>query len=104
MEENYHQRYYAEHKERMKQQIVEARKRRQQTIPVRPVASSLKLTCREREILVLVAQGRLNKEIAAQLHLAIGTVKANINRLYSKLQARNRVEAVRWAMRQGLVD
>lgn len=53
------------------------------------------LTQREQEVLTLLAQGRLYKEIAQQLGIGFGTVRTHIRRIYEKLHARNRAEAVR---------
>lgn len=52
------------------------------------------LTPREKEILDLLAQGLLYKEIAAQLNLAKGTVHIHIHNIYHKLQVNNRTEAI----------
>jgi DNA-binding NarL/FixJ family response regulator len=61
------------------------------------------LTPREREIFVLVGRGETNSEIATALHLSESTVKANVGRVLSKLNLRNRVEAVIRAYEFGLV-
>ena len=52
------------------------------------------LTSRQREILHLLAQGHSNREIADELYIAEGTVKAHMHQLFGKLVARNRTEAV----------
>lgn len=52
------------------------------------------LSEREREVLRLLAGGRTNREIAGELYLALGTVKAHVNNVYRKLGAKNRAEAV----------
>lgn len=61
------------------------------------------LTTREREIFVLIGQGRTNGEIAAALHLSDSTVKAHVGRVLSKLELRNRVDAVIRAYELGVV-
>lgn len=61
------------------------------------------LTAREREVLILMAQGLSNKAIAAELVLTEGTVKLHLNRVYSKLQAQGRVQALRIAENSGLL-
>ncbi len=60
------------------------------------------LTTREWEILVLIAQGFSNQQIAEQLVISVGTVKGHINHTLSKLGARNRTQAVVRARQLGL--
>lgn len=55
------------------------------------------LTAREEEVLVPLAKGRTNEEIATDLHISQSTVKAHIASLMRKLGARNRVELAMWA-------
>jgi DNA-binding CsgD family transcriptional regulator len=52
------------------------------------------LSQRELEVLLMVATGRSNQEIAAELYVATGTVKAHLNNIFRKLEARSRLEAV----------
>ena len=61
------------------------------------------LTARELEILRLVAAGKTNREIARQLIYSLGTVKWYTSRIYSKLQVKNRIQAVAYARDMGLL-
>ncbi|MGN6751400.1 MAG: response regulator [Intrasporangium sp.] len=61
------------------------------------------LTPRETEVLVLIAHGRSNGEIATELYLSEPTVKTHVTRIFAKLGARDRVHAVVLAYQAGLV-
>lgn len=60
------------------------------------------LTEREREVLGLIAEGRNNSEIGAELFLSESTVKTHVGRVLAKLQLRDRVHAVIFAKEHGL--
>ena len=62
------------------------------------------LTSREREILDYIAQGYLNKQIAAELDISEQTIKNHITSILRKLNANARTEAVVIALRQGLIS
>ena len=61
------------------------------------------LSPREIEVLQHVSAGKLNKEIAAELSLAEGTVKMHVRNILSKLGASDRTEAVTVALRRGII-
>jgi NarL family two-component system response regulator LiaR len=61
------------------------------------------LTPREREVLVLLVEGKQNKEIAKQLNLSMGTIRVYVSNILAKLGAGNRTEAVSLAMQHKLV-
>ena len=61
------------------------------------------LTPREREVLTLLADGLANKSIAVTLGISDQTVKAHVAAICGKLGAQNRTDAVRKAIRRGLV-
>lgn len=52
------------------------------------------LTAREKEILELLAKGKMNKEVASELEISTGTVRKHIQNIYEKLHVNTRVEAV----------
>ena len=62
-----------------------------------PAQPSWPLTDREEQVLVTVARGRTNAEIADELFISLSTVKTHIASLMAKLGARNRVEIAMWA-------
>ncbi|MFC5742147.1 response regulator [Dyella tabacisoli] len=62
------------------------------------------LTCREIEVLRLVAQGLSNKEIAHSIHISEETAKSHVSNILSKLGARDRTQAVVIAARRGIID
>jgi DNA-binding NarL/FixJ family response regulator len=62
--------------------------------PAQPIEP---LTDREEEVLLTIARGRTNAEIADELHISLSTVKTHIASLMTKLGARNRVEVAMWA-------
>ena len=68
--------------------------------PVQPVAP---LTDREEQVLVSVARGRTNTEIATELFISLSTVKTHLASLMNKLGARNRVEIAMWAYETGRI-
>jgi DNA-binding NarL/FixJ family response regulator len=61
------------------------------------------LSDREHEVLRLVAQGYVNKEIAFRLGIGLATVSTHIKNLYKKLAVHTRVQVVRVAQERGLI-
>ncbi|MFC9749045.1 response regulator [Streptomyces niveus] len=71
--------------------------------PAPPARAVAGITGREREVLVLVGRGMSNSEIAERLVISVATAKAHVARLFSKLDARDRVQLVIIAYEMGLV-
>ncbi len=61
------------------------------------------LTDRELDVVRLVAKGRTNQEVAAELFVSLSTVKTHLGSVFTKLGARNRVEIAAWAWESGVV-
>ena len=62
------------------------------------------LTKRELEILKLIAQGLLNKEIAAMLNISERTVKNHISNIFKKIDVSDRTQAAVFAIKNGIVE
>jgi DNA-binding NarL/FixJ family response regulator len=69
--------------------------------PAQPIAP---LTDREEDVLLTVARGRTNSEIAEELHISLSTVKTHLTALMNKVGARNRVELAMWAYETGRIQ
>jgi DNA-binding CsgD family transcriptional regulator/pimeloyl-ACP methyl ester carboxylesterase len=76
-------------------------KRADSIVPSFPAAAAL--SAREREVLVLIAGGNSNKQVAAALSVSVSTVNRHIANLYAKIGAHNRADATLWAVQEGLV-
>ena len=66
-----------------------------------PVAG---LTARELEVLRLVAAGKSNREIAADLYLSVKTVSRHLSNIFYKINVSSRAAATAFAYEQGLID
>ena len=73
-------------------------------IPRRASAESTRLSDREHQVLTLLADGLGAAQIAQQLYLSESTAKSHIARIYQKLGASNRAQALVTAMRIGLLS
>jgi DNA-binding NarL/FixJ family response regulator len=71
-------------------------------VPVREPPGFAELSAREREVLALIAAGRSNAEIAAELVISMATVKTHVRHLFAKLDLRDRAHAVVVARDAGL--
>lgn len=76
---------------------------RQGSMIVPSVCSNL-LSPREQEVLALIVEGLTNREIAAELGIAVNTVRNHVQSILTKLEVRNRVQAAVYAVRAGLVS
>jgi DNA-binding NarL/FixJ family response regulator len=68
-----------------------------------PTQPDTVLTTRERQVLACLAQGRTNRQIAHELFVGVETVKSHLTRVYAKLEARDRHDAVARALASGLL-
>ena len=72
--------------------------------PVAARGDTFGLSSREREVLLLVAEGRTNREIGEHLFISQKTVGVHVGNILAKLSVSGRVEAAAVAIRLGLTD
>jgi DNA-binding NarL/FixJ family response regulator len=70
--------------------------------PGRALAADARLSGRELEVVRLIARGRTNQEIGAELFISLSTVKGHVSTVQTKLGLRNRVEIAAWAWEHGV--
>ena len=68
-----------------------------------PASARLPLSARERELVILVAQGLTDAQIAAQLFISVRTVRTHLDRIRDKTGCRRRADLTRLALSAGLV-
>jgi len=68
------------------------------------MADNTILTSRETEILALIAEGKTNKEIAAELFISVNTVKVHVSNIFQKIEVSSRTEATLYAIEEGVVQ
>jgi LuxR family maltose regulon positive regulatory protein len=91
----------AGNKQRADQELIETRAapttaRMEDGLPI-------SLSAREMEVLALIAEGKSNQEISAELYLALNTVKRHVYNIYTKLEVKKRTQAVSRARQLGLL-
>jgi DNA-binding CsgD family transcriptional regulator/pimeloyl-ACP methyl ester carboxylesterase len=67
-----------------------------------PRSAAAHLSPREREVLILLAEGKSNRDISSELVLTVRTVERHITNIYTKIDVRNRSQATAFALRHGL--
>jgi DNA-binding CsgD family transcriptional regulator len=72
-------------------------------VPNTRAQETLGISGRELEVLALLAAGRSNKEIARRLEVSPNTVKTHVTKLFAKLEARRRTEAIQRARELGMI-
>jgi len=70
----------------------------------RPTALHAQLTEREREVLLMIAEGKTNQDIADALYIGIKTVKTHVSNILQKLEVEDRTQAAVYAHRNGLLE
>lgn len=82
---------------------VELLQRRRSRTPTPPSSERTPLSARELDVVRLVAHGRTNAEISAELFLSLGTIKSHLAKIQKKLDITNRVQVAAWAWEHGQI-
>jgi DNA-binding NarL/FixJ family response regulator len=92
--------------EEIAQEIKEIKEQlgQQTSLVTTPSPIKIELTPREQSVLDLVAEGLMNKEIAARLKTSVRNVEKYVSRLFSKTGTNSRTELVRFALKHGLTE
>jgi DNA-binding NarL/FixJ family response regulator len=72
--------------------------------PTTPLATPQPLTDQETRILILIAQGSSNRDIADRLHISERTVRTHVSNILGKLHLENRTQAALYALKEGLAE
>jgi DNA-binding NarL/FixJ family response regulator len=94
----------AAHRGELKLEPVIARRLMASLRDERALDPTAELTARELEVLRLVAAGKPNKQIAAELEISERTARTHVSRILRKLRLSSRTQAALWAVREGLVE
>lgn len=94
----------AAHRGELKLEPVIARRLMASLREERALDPTAELTSRELEVLRLVAAGKPNKQIAAELAISERTARTHVSRILHKLRLSSRTQAALWAVREGLVE
>jgi DNA-binding NarL/FixJ family response regulator len=94
----------AAHRGELKLEPVIARRLMASLREERALDPTAELTSRELEVLRLVAAGKPNKQIAAELTISERTARTHVSRILRKLRLSSRTQAALWAVREGLVE
>jgi DNA-binding NarL/FixJ family response regulator len=72
------------------------------TLQAREKRGENRLTAREREVLMLIAEGMINKEIASKLYISEKTVKNHVSNIFKKLNVSDRTQAAIYAIKHNI--
>lgn len=96
--------HYLKPSENKEIQVIILNKNADNTTNPKKIYSGPELSEREKEILVLIAEGQSNQEISGTLFISVPTVKTHISNLYQKLDVNSRTKAILKAREFSLID